>query len=162
MKIIRNSVVELKYEVFDANGEVIERGKQPLTYLHGGHAGIFARVEEALAGKDEGESVKVALAPADAFGERDPGLVREEPRDRFPANVKVGMQFQAEITHEDHSHPVVFEVIEVGSDTVKVDGNHPLAGRTLDFRATVLSVRPASAEEISHGHAHGPDGHHHH
>jgi FKBP-type peptidyl-prolyl cis-trans isomerase SlyD len=88
MKIIRNSVVELKYEVFDANGEVVERGKQPLTYLHGGHAGIFARVEEALAGKDEGDSVKVALAPEDAFGERDPGLVRVESRDRFPETVR--------------------------------------------------------------------------
>jgi FKBP-type peptidyl-prolyl cis-trans isomerase SlyD len=56
---------------------------------------------------------------------------------------------------------VIFEVLEVGSETVKIDGNHPLAGRALDFRATVLSVRPATAEEISHGHAHGPDGHHH-
>jgi len=161
MKIIKNSVVELKYEVFDADGELIERGNRPLTYLHGGHAGIFPRVEEALAGKEEGESVKVSLAPADAFGERDPGLVRAEPRSRFPENVKVGMQFQGEVGHEDHAHTVVFEVLEVDKDTVKVDGNHPLAGRALDFRAKVVSVRPASAEEIAHGHAHGPDGHHH-
>jgi FKBP-type peptidyl-prolyl cis-trans isomerase SlyD len=162
MKIIKNSVVELKYDVVDANGELIERGKHPMTYLHGGHAGIFPKVEEALAGKEEGASVKVSLAPSDAFGERDPDLVRAEPRSRFPENVKVGMQFQAEVGHEDHAHPVVFEVIEVGAETVKVDGNHPLAGRALEFRAKVVSVRPASAEEIEHGHAHGPDGHHHH
>ncbi|MGB8435275.1 MAG: peptidylprolyl isomerase [Burkholderiales bacterium] len=162
MKIIKNSVVELKYDVLDANGELIERGKHPMTYLHGGHAGIFPKVEEALAGMEEGASVKVTLAPSDAFGEHDPGLVRAEPRSRFPANVKVGMQFQAEVAHEDHAHPVVFEVIEVGAETVKVDGNHPLAGRALEFRAKVVSVRPASAEEIEHGHAHGPDGHHHH
>jgi len=161
MKIIKNSVVELKYEVFDASGELIERGKQPLTYLHGGPAAIFPKVEEALAGKDEGESVKVELAPAEAFGERDPGLERSEPRSRFPKKVKVGMQFQGEVSHGDHAHPVVFQVVEVGEDTVRVDGNHPLAGRTLDFRATVLSVRPASPEEIAHGHAHGPGGHHH-
>lgn len=161
MKIIKNSVVELKYEVFDGDGELIERGKQPLTYLHGGHAGIFPKVEEALAGKDEGETVKIALAPAEAFGERDPGLVRTEPRDRFPPKVKVGMQFEGEVSHGDHAHPVVFQVIEVGDDAVKVDGNHPLAGRALDFRATVVSVRPASPEEIAHGHAHGPGGHHH-
>ncbi len=161
MKIIKNSVVELKYDVFDADGELIERGKRPMTYLHGGHAGIFPRVEAALAGKEAGESVKVSLAPADAFGEHDPGLVRAEPRNRFPENVKVGMQFQAEVTHDDHAHPVVFAVIEVGADTVKVDGNHPLAGRALDFRAKVVSVRPTTAEEIAHGHAHGPEGHHH-
>lgn len=161
MKIIKNAVVELKYDVLDASGELIERGKHPMTYLHGGHAGIFPKVEEALAGKEEGASVKVTLAPSDAFGERDPDLVRAEPRSRFPENVKVGMQFQAEVDHEDHAHPVVFEVIEVGAETVKVDGNHPLAGRALEFRAKVVSVRPASAEEIEHGHAHGPDGHHH-
>lgn len=161
MKIIKNSVVELKYEVFDANGGLIERAKQPLTYLHGGHAGIFPRVEEALAGKEEGESVKVSLAPADAFGEHDAGLVHAEPRSRFPKNVKVGMQIQGETDHDDHSHPVVFVVTEIGVDNVKVDGNHPLAGRALEFRGKVVSVRPASPEEISHGHAHGPDGHHH-
>lgn len=161
MKIINNSVVELRYEVFDADGGLIERGKHPLVYLHGGHAGIFAKVEEALAGKEEGESVKVSLAPADAFGEHDPGLVRAEPRDRFPKNVKVGMQLQGEVSHGDHAHPVVFEVTEVGADTVKIDGNHPLAGRSLDFRAKVLSVRPATADEIAHGHVHGPGGDHH-
>jgi len=161
MKIIKNSVVELKYEVFDADGSLIERGKRSLTYLHGGHAGIFEKVETALNGKEEGESVKVSLAPAEGFGERDPELVRDEPRGRFPQNVKVGMQFQAEVSHEDHAHPVVFEVIEVGEETVKIDGNHPLAGRALDFRAKVVSVRPATSEEIAHGHVHGPDGHHH-
>lgn len=161
MKIIKDSVVELKYEVFDADGELIERGKRPLVYLHGGHAGIFEKVEEALAGKEEGESVKVNLTPGDAFGDRDPGLIRAEPRGRFPENVKVGMQFQGEVSHDDHAHQVVFEVIEVGTDTVKIDGNHPLAGRALDFRAKVLSVRPATPEEIEHGHVHGPHGHDH-
>ena len=162
MKIIKDSVVELKYEVFDADGSLVERGKRPLTYLHGGHAGIFEKVEAALNGKEEGESVKVSLAPAEAFGERDPGLMRAEPRSRFPENVKVGMQFQGEISHDDHAHQVVFEVIEVGEETVKVDGNHPLAGRALDFRAKVVSVRPATPEEIAHGHVHGPGEHHHH
>lgn len=161
MKIIKNSVVELKYDVLDANGDLIERGKKPLVYMHGGYGGIFAKVEEALAGKEEGESVNVSLAASDAFGEHDPDLVRSEPRNQFPKNVKAGMQFQGEAGHDDHAHPVVFAVVEVGADTVKVNGNHPLAGRALSFRAKVVSVRPASAEEISHGHAHGPDGHHH-
>jgi FKBP-type peptidyl-prolyl cis-trans isomerase SlyD len=90
LKIIRNSVVALKYEVFDARGELVDRGKSPYYYLHGGYQGIFPRVEEALGGKDVGEKVRVRLAPADAFGER-PTLVRV---DRAPVRreAQVGMQ----------------------------------------------------------------------
>ena len=162
MKVIRNSVVALKYEVLDGRGEVVERGHEPLVYLHGGHGGIFPKVEEALADKEAGERVRVRLAPEDAFGPRDPSLVRMEPRNRFRGKVKVGMRVQGEAAHEDHSHPVSFRVVKVGEHDVTLDGNHPLAGQTIEFRCTVLDVRPASPEEIAHGHAHGPGGHHHH
>jgi len=162
MKIIKNSVVALRYEVFDETGAQIERGKEPLVYLHGGHAGIFPRIEEALAGKEEGDKVAVQLPPTEAFGERDPGLVRDEPRNRFPEKVKVGMHLEGEIKHGEESQSVVFQVVRVAEDNVTIDGNHPLAGRALDFRATVVSVRPATTEEIGHGHAHGPESHHDH
>jgi FKBP-type peptidyl-prolyl cis-trans isomerase SlyD len=161
MKVIRNSVVALKYEVLDGRGEVVDRG-QDLVYLHGGHGGIFPKVEEALADKETGERVRVRLEPDDAFGSRDPGLVRVEPRSRLRGQVKVGMRVQGEAQHEDHSHPVSFRVVKVGEQEVTLDGNHPLAGQTIEFRCTVLDVRPASPEEIAHGHAHGPGGHHHH
>ena len=94
MKIIKNSVVALKYEVFDGTGALVERGKSPYYYLHGGYQGIFPRVEEGLAGKDVGEKVRVRLAPADAFGARDPALVRVEPRAKFGGKPKVGMQMR--------------------------------------------------------------------
>jgi len=162
MKVIRNSVVALKYEVLDGRGEVIERSREPLVYLHGGHGGIFPKVEEALADREAGEKVRVRLAPEDAFGPRDPGLVRVEPRGRFRSKVKVGMQVRGEAAHDGHSHPVSFRVTGVGEHEVTLDGNHPLAGQTIEFRCTVLDVRPASPEEIAHGHAHGPGGHHHH
>lgn len=161
MKIMKNAVVALHYELLDDQGATIERGKEPLVYLHGGHAGIFPRVEEALAGKEEGDDVQVQLAPEDAFGERDDALVRDEPRGRFPEKVEVGMYFEAELKHGEHAQPVVFKVVDVSGDSVTVDGNHPLAGRALDFRATVVSVRPATKEEIDHGHVHGGGGHHH-
>lgn len=161
MKIMKNAVVALQYEVYDDQGEQLERGKEPLVYLHGGYAGIFPRVEQELAGKEEGDKVQVQLAPQDAFGERDDALVRQETRARFPAKVEVGMYFEAEIKHGEHAHPVVFKVTDVSGDQVTIDGNHPLAGRALDFRATVVSVRPATQEEISHGHVHGAGGHHH-
>jgi FKBP-type peptidyl-prolyl cis-trans isomerase SlyD len=162
MKVIRNSVVALRYEVLDARGEVVERGHEPLVYLHGGHGGIFPKVEAALADKETGERVRVRLAPEDAFGPRDPELVRAEPRSQFRGKLKVGMRVQGEARHDDHSHPVSFRVVKVGEKEVTLDGNHPLAGQTIEFRCTVLDVRPASAEEIAHGHAHGLGGHHHH
>jgi FKBP-type peptidyl-prolyl cis-trans isomerase SlyD len=161
MKIIKNSVVSLKYEVFDGRGGLLERGREPLVYLHGGYGGIFAKVEEALAGKEAGERARVRLEPADAFGAHDPSLVRTEPRSRIPGKVKVGMRFEGEVRHDDHAHPVTFRVAKVAGDEVTLDGNHPLAGQTIEFRCNVLDVRPAAPEEVAHGHAHGAGGHHH-
>lgn len=161
MKIIRNSVVTLKYEVRDADGNVVDRAAEPVSYLHG-HGSIFPKVEDALAGKEPGDKVRELLAAADAFGERDPQLVRREPRAKFPGKLKTGMMFEGEMTHGDHSHPVRFRVVRLDADEVTLDANHPLAGQAIEFRATVLDVRPATPEEIAHGHAHGPGGHHHH
>jgi FKBP-type peptidyl-prolyl cis-trans isomerase SlyD len=161
MKIIRNAVVTLKFEVRDADGKLVDRAAEPVVYLHG-HGSMFPKVEEALAGKEAGEKVRERLAPADAFGERDPALVRHEPRSKFPAKLKTGMMFEGEMSHGDHAHPVRFRVVRLDADQVTLDGNHPLAGQTIEFRASVVDVRPATPEEIAHGHAHGPGGHHHH
>jgi len=161
MKIIKNSVVTLKYEVFDGQGSLLERGRELLVYLHGGYGGIFPKVEEALAGKEAGERAQVRLEPDDAFGARDPGLVRTEPRASFQGKVKVGMRFEGEVSHDDHAHPVTFRVAKVAGDEVTLDGNHPRAGQAIEFRCIVLDVRPAAPEEIAHGHAHGAGGHHH-
>jgi len=155
-----NTVVSLRYQLHDAQGELIEKSSDPLTYLHGGYGGLFPLVEESLAGKEEGEMVEVRLEPEDAFGDYDAELVRLEPRERFPKDVAVGMQFEG---HSDASGDVrVFTVTDMTPEQVVVDGNHPLAGRSLVFTCTVVSVRPATHDEIQHRHAHGPDGHHHH
>ncbi len=162
MKIIRNSVVALKFEMFDAKGALVERGKSPYWYLHGGYQGIFPRVEDALAGKDVGEKVRVRLAPEEAFGARDPALVRVEPRAKFGGKPKLGMQVRGETAQGEGHHPMAYRVVKVTDTEVTLDGNHPLAGEEIEFRCTVLEVRPAAPEEIAHGHAHGPGGHHHH
>ena len=161
MKIIKNSIVTLKYEIVDGEGKAFERAREPLVYLHGGHGGMFPLVEAALEGKGVDEKIHVRLDPEDAFGPRDPTLVRREPRSKFPGKIKVGMQFEGEMTHGDHAHPVVFRVTKLAEHEVTLDANHPLAGQPIEFRATVMDVRPASPEEIAHGHAHGPGGHHH-
>ena len=94
MNIFSNTVVTLTYKLFSASGELIEESTQPITYLHGGHHGIFPKVEAALAQKTVGDQLSVTLEPEDAFGEYDADLVRIEPQDRFPPEVKVGMQFE--------------------------------------------------------------------
>lgn len=159
MQIGKNMVVSLDYELADAAGKVIEKTQHPITYLHGGYDGIFPLVEEALQGKKVGDKCKVTLEPDDAFGEYEADMVRTEAKNLFPDNISVGMQFEG--AAEGSNDYTVYTVKEIKGDKVVVDGNHPLAGQTLVFSGTVTEVRPASREELQHGHVHGPHGHHH-
>ena len=159
MQIARNRVVALSYELFDADGNLIEKTEASINYLHGGYDGIFLPVEQALDGKSAGEACRVRLAPGDAFGEYDAELVQVEPRSKFPGNLAVGMQFEGQT--DGSGETLVYTVTDVADDKVVVDGNHPLAGQTLDFSCTVTAVRAATQDEITHQHVHGPHGHHH-
>lgn len=160
MQVSKNSVVTLNFELSDSTGKLLEKSDQPISYLHGGYDGIFPAVEEALEGIAQGGTVAVTLDPDNAFGEYEDELVRVEPRDAFPMEgIEVGMQFQAGAEGSDED--MVFTVTEITAESVVIDGNHPLAGQTLLFKATVEGVRPATAEELAHGHVHGEHGHHH-
>ncbi|MBA3024576.1 MAG: peptidylprolyl isomerase [Gammaproteobacteria bacterium] len=161
MKIEKNAVVTLTYALNDASGALIEQANEPISYLHGGFDGIFPAVEEALHGKDVGEKFTVSMTPDEAFGEYEHDLVRVEPRDMFPAEVEVGMQFEGGAEGDDDEDFMLYTVTEVTDKEVTVDGNHPLAGKTLTFSGTVTGVRAATAEELEHGHVHGDGGHHH-
>lgn len=159
MQIVKNAVVSLSYELSDSQGKILDKSEAPISYLHGGYDGIFPTVEEALHGKSEGEDVAVTLAPDDAFGEYDAELIRVEPRDMFPESIEIGMQFEGGA--EDSDEELIYTVTDVAEDKVVVDGNHPLAGQTLRFQCHIESVRPATDEEVAHGHVHGAHGHHH-
>jgi len=159
VSIAKNTVVSLNYELFGDDGELIERTEAPVSYLHGGYDGIFPRVEEALEGKDVGYECRVQLEPDDAFGEYEANLVRMESRELFPESVNVGMQFEG--SPDDSEETRIYTVTDVTDEKIVVDGNHPLAGRSLLFACTVTAVRSASSEELTHGHVHGPEGHHH-
>lgn len=159
MQIAKNSVVSITYTLSDSSGKILEQSAQPLSYLHGGYDGIFPLVEEALHDKSAGDLLAITLEPDDAFGEYDASLVRVESRDLFPADsIAVGMQFEGGA--DDSDEMVIFTVTDVAEDKVVVDGNHPLAGQRLNFECTVTGVRPATEEEITHGHVHGEHGHH--
>jgi FKBP-type peptidyl-prolyl cis-trans isomerase SlyD len=159
MQISKDTVVSLNYELTDVNGKVIEKTQAPITYLHGGYDGIFPLVEVALQGKTVGEQCKVTLKPDDAFGKYEDDMVRTEPKNLFPNNISVGMQFEGATEGSDDY--TLYTVTEIQGEKVTVDGNHPLAGQTLVFSGVVTGVRAATHEELHHGHVHGPDGHHH-
>jgi FKBP-type peptidyl-prolyl cis-trans isomerase SlyD len=106
-----------------------------------------------------GYSCSVVMEPDNTFGEYDSELVRVESRELFPEDVTVGMQFEG--GQEGSDDTLIYTVTDIAEDKVVVDGNHPLAGMTLRFDCTVTGVRPATTEELSHGHAHGPHGHGH-
>jgi len=160
MQIVKDTVVTLNYTVRDPDGNMIDDGHHPLIYLHGGYDGIFSKLEETLQGKDQGESLQVKLQPDDAFGEYDEALVLVEDQTLFPENIEVGMSFER--VTEDGDEEIIYRITDIADGKVVVDGNHPLAGVALVFDITISEVRKASAEEVSHGHVHGPGGHHHH
>ncbi|MBA0903325.1 MAG: FKBP-type peptidyl-prolyl cis-trans isomerase [Candidatus Nitrotoga sp.] len=161
MKILKNTVVSLRYELFDASGDLLEKTENPISYLHGGYDGIFPTVEESLQGKSVGEKIKITMEPDNAFGEYEHDLVRVEPRNLFPDNIAIGMQFEGGIEDGGDDDYSLYTVVEVADTEVTVDGNHPLAGKTLDFVGVVTAVRTATTEELEHGHPHGEGGHHH-
>ncbi len=158
MQVVKNTVVTLDYSVTDPDGELVDAGKEPLVYLHGGYDDIFPMIEEALQEKKVGESVVVKMQPDDAFGEYDAELIQIEPRSAFPKELQIGMQFEGLPEGGDEDEAIIYRVTEIADDRVVLDGNHPLAGMALVFTCTVTAVRPASEEEIAHGHTH--DGHH--
>ncbi len=159
MQVAQDMVVKLQYELRNSEGELLEKTEEPLEYLHGGHQGMFPRIEEALEGKKAGDACEIYLQPADAFGDYDEALVQIEPRDKFPKDIEVGMRFEGG-AEEGHG-TVVYTVTDIADGKVVVDGNHPLAGMALRFVCTVENVRAPTKEELEHGHVHGEHGHEH-
>ena len=160
MEISADRVVTIHYTLKDDGGTVLDSsaGGEPLAYLQG-RGNLVPGLERALEGKQEGNSVAVVVSPADGYGTRDESLVQRVPKRSLQGAgaVKKGMQFQART--DDGMR--LFTVAAVIGDMVTLDGNHPLADRTLHFDVQVLGVREATEEELQHGHVHGAGGHHH-
>lgn len=151
MMIAPQRVVTLHYVLSDADGEVLDDSRarqQPLEYLHG-HRNIVEGLERALDGQPEGAELSVTLMPVEAYGLRNEALVREVGRAAFPVDdLAPGMRFQT----PGEAGPQVVTVLEVRDNSVLIDTNHPLAGRTLRYRLEVLEVRDATRAELAKGH----------
>jgi FKBP-type peptidyl-prolyl cis-trans isomerase SlyD len=160
MQIADRTVASFNYTLTNDAGEVIDtsQGRAPLAYLHGA-GNIVPGLEKEMAGRQAGDRFDVVVPPEEGYGQPNPMLVQVVPRAAFQGvdTIEVGMEFQAQTPQG----PLSVVVSKVEADTVTVDGNHPLAGKTLHFAIEVTDVRDASVEELAHGHVHGPGGHHH-
>ncbi len=154
MTIADNHVVSIHYKLTGDAGEIIDssEGKDPLTYLHG-TKNIIPGLEQALAGKTVGDKLQVTVQPENGYGAINPDLIQTVPLSAFEGmdNIQPGMQFEAKGPKDQKQ---LITVQEVRKDGVIIDGNHPMAGKVLHFDVSIESIREASPEERSHGHAH--------
>jgi FKBP-type peptidyl-prolyl cis-trans isomerase SlyD len=158
MQIEAKKAVTIEYTLKDDAGTVLDtsEGRAPLTYLHGADA-IVPGLEKALTGKGAGDTLAVTLTPDQGYGARDERLVRNVPvRKLREPKAQVGQRVPADVD----GRPRLVLVTALRGDYASIDANHPLAGMTLHFAVTVVGVREATAEELAHGHVHGPGGHH--
>jgi len=153
-------VVTFHYTLRDPAGRVLDTsaGADPITYLEGAGQ-IIDGLDEQLRLEPAGKKARVTVPAAKAYGEPDPGQIQRVKRGLLPVEgeLKVGDQFQ---TGPDRWAPVV-TVKAIEGDEVLLDANHPLAGVDLTFEVEIVAARPATKDEIAHGHAHGPGGHEH-
>ena len=161
MAISNDKVVSIHYTLTDKENNTLDSsvGQEPLVYMQG-HQNLIPGLEEELEGKDVGDKFQVSIPPEKGYGLRDDKNTIQVNKQQFEnvGEIQVGMEVQ---TQTDQGIQV-YRVSKVFGDTVILDGNHPLAGETLNFDVEVVALREASKEELEHGHVHGPDGHHHH
>lgn len=159
MQITNEKVVAIHYTLTNNDGTVLDssEGREPLYYLHG-FGNLIPGMEEGVEGKMKGDKCELKISPEKGYGVRDENMVQQIPLEAFGGGeVKPGMQFHA----GGNGGSFVVTVMEVADDVVTVDGNHALAGVELNFKVEIVEVRDATADEITHGHVHGPGGHHH-
>jgi FKBP-type peptidyl-prolyl cis-trans isomerase SlyD len=156
---VSKKVISFHYLLTDASGKTLDSsaGGEPLTFLEG-VGQIIPGLETELRSMKVGDKKHVKVKAKDAYGEKDPNNIVEVPLSQMPTRgIKAGDRFRA---GQDSLSPVV-TALKVTETHVTLDGNHPLAGMDLAFDVEITEVREASKEELTHGHAHGPSGHHH-
>jgi FKBP-type peptidyl-prolyl cis-trans isomerase SlyD len=160
LKIESETVISFHYTLRDENGKELEtsRGSEPSVYLHGAN-NIIRGLETAMTGRESGDVFTVSLAPAEAYGMRNPDKMQRVPVKHLAFRGKLEAGKVVQLNTAEGMRAVT--VVKAGRHSADIDANHPLAGQTLTFDVEIVDLRPATPEEIAHGHAHGPGGHHH-
>jgi len=166
MKIAPQHVVSLTYDLYVKNEQgtedLVESAtlEQPLTFLYGAGQ-MLPKFEENMSTLSTGDAYDFKLTAEEAYGEYDEEAVANLPKEMFAGQdlPEIGAVLPLQ---DNQGHHFQGQVVSIAEDAVLVDLNHPMAGQGLHFKGNIVNVRPATPEELSHGHAHGPDGHHDH
>lgn len=161
MKVTSNTVVSLDYTLKNGAGDIIDssKGHSPLLYLHG-VGGLIPGLEKEIEGMEKGQGKTVVVQPEHGYGDRSDELLYVVPKSGFQGEGEIEVGMQVEL--DSDNGPALAFVAKIEGDNITLDLNHPLAGETLTFDITIVDVREATADEVEHGHVHGPHGHHHH
>jgi len=159
MKVDKHTVVSLHYTLKNNDGNVLDtsQGGDPLVYLHG-VGNLIPGLEKEINGKEEGTEFQATVPPEEAYGQRNEEFIKTVSKNDFQGDeeLQVGMQVQIQ---SQSGEKALAMVSDIKGENVDLDLNHPLAGETLHFEVKIEGVRQATAEEIEHKHAHGPNGH---
>ncbi len=159
--VAADRVVLFHYVLKDEAGEVLDAsGEHPMVYLHG-HGNIVPGLEKHLEGKVVGDEITAVVPPEEAYGVIDENATQRVPRKEMPKDLDIKPGMPLRFRASDGRIATLW-VTEAKGAWVTVTANHPMAGKTLHFEVVISGMREATADEIQHGHAHGPDGHHHH
>ena len=146
-------VVKLDYTLV-VEDEIMESTTEgePIEFIQG-IGQIIPGLEEALYGMKVGEKKTVEILPEDAYGEYDPDSLEVAKKDEFSEEIPLDVGTFLDL-RDNEGEVLSAQIIETDEDTVTLDFNHPLAGKALTFQITVAAIRPASQEELDHGHVH--------
>lgn len=148
-KIGRNKTVHVTYTILDERGNVFEQYDMPIGYVHGANSGLFEKIEAALQGRVAGDKVEVTLNPQEGFGPHHADLTFTDDVDNVPPEFR---RIGAEVEFEnDKGEAMKFFVTKIENGKLTVDSNHPMAGQTVTFIVTVVSIKDATQEEIAKG-----------
>ena len=169
MKISSNKVVSMTYELKldNENGEMVQRVEKdkPFVYLFG-IGGLLPVFEKSLENLVVGDTFAFGLTAEDGYGQRNDDAVVALDKNIFEVEGKIDEEMikvgNVVPMQNDQGQPLNGMVLEITDDKVKMDFNHPLAGKDLHFTGEILDVREATEEELKHGHVHGPNDEHHH
>ncbi len=155
-RVTDNVVVSIEYSL-TVGGEVVDttEGDEPLQFLQG-HQNIIPGLERELAGMKIGEKKTVTVSPEEAYGEVDPENIIEVPRSEFPEEIPLEPGIELEVKNAD-GEELSATIAGITQETVKLDFNHPLAGKQLTFEVEIVDLREATEEELTHGHVHFED-----
>jgi FKBP-type peptidyl-prolyl cis-trans isomerase SlyD len=158
MAVADNMVVSMAYILRVEDGQLIDQSEDnaPLEYIQGARQ-IIPGLEKALLGLNVGDEKVVEVKPADGYGERDPDDIVEIPRTNLPESLDLSVGKPLKVKDRESGESFSAYIVESDSETVTLDFNHPLAGRTLNFHVKIVNLRQATEEELAHGHVHSQE-----